>query len=68
MNDDWEKFLRKYLKKNHPDILLGMNTDPETGVFVAYYTITDEHEKRADKLVNVIIDLIEKSPLPLVNS
>ncbi|KAF2337007.1 Imm51 family immunity protein [Flavobacterium daemonense] len=48
---DWEVFINYYLQKNHPDVLLNMETDPETGMFVAFYSFSIENEKKAAKLI-----------------
>ncbi|KOP39607.1 hypothetical protein DBB36_14430 [Flavobacterium sp. WLB] len=56
---DWESFLNYYLKKNYPDVLMNMNTDPEAGMYVAFYDFGIDNEKKADKLVDIIIDFIE---------
>jgi hypothetical protein len=36
-----------------------MQTDSEAGMYVAYYRLNMENEKRAEKFVETIIDLIE---------
>ncbi len=56
---NWEAFLDYYLKKNHAEVLEGMGHDPEAGMYVAYYKGTAEDDKRADKLVEIIKDLVE---------
>jgi hypothetical protein len=56
---DWESFINYYLLKNHPDILLNMETDPEAGMYVAFYSFSTENEKKADKLIDIIIELME---------
>ncbi len=56
---NWNAFLNYYLKKHCPDTLINMERDPEAGSYAAYYIATDENEKRAEKLVSTIINLIE---------
>lgn len=56
---DWEAFLNHYLKKNSPEVLEGLEMDPEAGIITAYYDNTLENEEKAEKLKNIIIDLIE---------
>jgi hypothetical protein len=56
---NWEAFFNYYLPKYHPEICINMQTDPEAGMYVAYYEINAENEKRAKKFVEIIIDLIE---------
>ena len=56
---NWEAFLNYYLGKNAPDVLNEMNTDPEAGMYSAYYKLTPENEKRAEKFVEIIHSLVE---------
>lgn len=56
---NWGAFLNRYLEVNHPDILQEMESDPEAGMYVAYYKATPENEKKADHLLNVIKDFVE---------
>jgi len=56
---DWEAFINYYLQKNHPHVLLNMETDPEAGMYVAYYSFSTENEKKSDKLIDIIIELME---------
>ncbi|MEP6929843.1 MAG: Imm51 family immunity protein [Flavobacterium sp.] len=56
---DWEGFINYYLQKNHPEVLQNMETDPEAGMYVAYFTFSVENEKRADSLIEIITDLME---------
>ncbi|MDR2862112.1 MAG: immunity 51 family protein, partial [Syntrophobacterales bacterium] len=66
INDDaymngynWEAFFNYYLPKYAPDVLKDMDTDPEAGMYVAYYPLTSENEARAEKFVEIIRSLIE---------
>ena len=36
-----------------------MQTDPEAGMYAAYYPLTPENEARAEKFVKIICNLIE---------
>ncbi len=56
---NWEAVLDYYLTKNHPEILENMGSDPEAGMYVAYYDLTAENEEKARQLVEVIEDLVE---------
>jgi hypothetical protein len=56
---DWEAFINYYLKKNHPDVLMNMETDPEAGMYVAFYNFSPENEEKADNLIDIIIGLME---------
>ena len=56
---NWEAFLNYYLEKKSPEVLEGIEMDPEAGIITAYYDNTLENEEKAEKLKNTIIDLIE---------
>ena len=56
---NWEAFLNYYLGKNSPEVLEGLEMDPEAGIITVYYDNTLENEEKAEKLKNTIIDLIE---------
>ena len=56
---NWEAFFNYYLPKYAPDIMNGMDTDPEAGMYVAYYALTPENEVRAEKFVEIISSLVE---------
>lgn len=45
--------------KNYPEILEGIDFDPEAGMFTVYYDYTPENEIKAEKFKAIIIDLIE---------
>ncbi len=54
---NWEAFFAYYLAKHDPDILTGMKTDPEAGMYVAYWTMSPENEARAARFEKIIRDL-----------
>ncbi|MDR0295502.1 MAG: immunity 51 family protein [Prevotellaceae bacterium] len=56
---NWEAFFNYYLEKYAPDVLVGMDTDPEAGMYAAYYDLTAENEVRAEKFVEIINNLVE---------
>ena len=56
---NWEAFFNWYLSKNAKDLLNGMDTDPEAGMYVAYYDLTPKNEEKADKFIEIITKLIE---------
>jgi hypothetical protein len=51
---NWEAFFNYYLAKNAPDVMNGMNTDPESGMYAANYGYTPENEVRAEKFAEII--------------
>lgn len=57
---NWEAFFDYYLKKYEPSILQDMDTDSEAGMYVAFYPLTSENKKRAEKFVKLISSLIEQ--------
>ncbi|PBJ08075.1 Imm51 family immunity protein [Flavobacterium sp. ACN6] len=56
---DWDAFINYYLQKIHPDVLPNMETDPEAGMYVAFYSYSTENEEKANKLIDIIIELME---------
>ncbi len=56
---NWEAFLKYYLMKNNPDVLENMGSDPEAGMYVAYFKLNDENKKKAEKLAGIIENLVE---------
>lgn len=56
---NWDAFFNYYLVKKAPDVFEGLNSDPEAGLYVAYYDLTDENEEKAKRLAEIIISLIE---------
>lgn len=56
---NWDAFFKYYLAENAPDILVGMDSDPEAGSYVACYELTEENEKKAERFAEIIISLIE---------
>lgn len=57
---NWDAFLNYYVGKHHPEVLEGLDSDPEAGMYCAFYEDgTPENEEKADKLIEIITDLIE---------
>ena len=56
---NWDAFFNYYLSQNAPDILEGLDSDPEAGSYVAYYELTEENERKAERFAQIIISLIE---------
>ena len=56
---NWEALLRYYLEKNAPDILEGMESDPEAGMYEAHWPRTPENEAKAKRFEEIIRSLIE---------
>lgn len=56
---NWEAFFNYYLEKYAPDVLEGMDSDPEAGMYSAYYDKTPENEARAEKFVQLIRSLVD---------
>ncbi len=56
---NWDALLRYYLEKHEPDILAGMDTDPEAGSYAALWPLSPENEARAERFEKLIRSLIE---------
>ena len=56
---NWEAFFNCYLDKKVPELMEGMKTDPEAGMYVAYYDISKENEAKAERFADIIISLVE---------
>ncbi len=56
---NWDAFFNYYLTKNAPDILEGMDSDPEAGSYAAHFERTEENEEKAERFVEIIVSLIE---------
>ena len=56
---NWDAFFNYYLPKYAPDVFEGMETDPEAGMYAAYYKLTPENEARANKFAEIIKSLVE---------
>ena len=56
---NWEAFFNYYLEKNAPELLDGFESDPEAGMYSAYYDLTPENEIKAQKFADIIKSLIE---------
>lgn len=56
---NWDALFNYYLAKNAPELLEGLDSDPEAGSYAAYYELTPENEKKAEKFAAIIKHLIE---------
>lgn len=56
---NWDAFFHYYLTQNAPDLLEDLDTDPEAGSYAAFYPLTEENEKKAERFAEIIISLIE---------
>lgn len=56
---NWSAFFNYYLTKYMGDLLIGMESDPEAGLYVAYYDLNPENEEKALKYVEVMKYLVE---------
>ena len=56
---NWEAFLNYYLQKQSPDVLENMDSDPEAGMYIAYYENVPENVVKVDKLKEIIEYLSE---------
>jgi hypothetical protein len=56
---NWDALFNYYLSKNAPEVLEGMDSDPEAGSYVAHYERTPQNEVKAEKFKKIIASLIE---------
>ncbi len=56
---NWDTFFNYYLAENAPDILEGLESNPEAGSYTAFYEPGGENEKKAERFAQIIISLIE---------
>lgn len=56
---NWDALFNYYLEKNAPELLDGLESDPEAGSYAAYYDLSPENEIKAEKFVEIIKSLIE---------
>lgn len=56
---NWDALINYYLAKHAPEVLEGLDSDPEAGSYMARYEYSAENEKKADKFVKIIKYLIE---------
>ncbi len=60
---NWEAFFNCYLAINAPELLEDMHTDPEAGMYVAYYDLTSENEVKVAQFNELIHKLVEEPEL-----
>lgn len=56
---NWDALFRYYLEKNDPDILNGLDSDPEAGLYAAHWPLSPESEARAGRFEAIIRSLVE---------
>ncbi len=56
---NWDAFFNYYLAECAPDLLQGLESDPEAGSYVAYYDLSEENERKAERFAELIVSLIE---------
>lgn len=56
---NWDALFNYYLAKHAPELLEGLEPDPEAGSYMAYYAPTPENEAKAKKFVEIIASLVE---------
>ncbi len=56
---NWDAFLNYYLEKKAPELLEGLESDPEAEMYSAYYEDTQDSLKKAEKFADIIKYLIE---------
>lgn len=56
---NWEALIEFYLKNNAPDIYDDVFSDPEAGLYAAYFKDSKENEDKAVRLAKIILSLID---------
>jgi hypothetical protein len=56
---NWEAFLNYYLDEHHPEVSGGMGSDADNKSFSAMYKLNPANEAKAEKLAQIIEDLVE---------
>ena len=56
---NWDALFHYYLAKHAPELLEGLESDPEAGSYAAYYDPSPENEAKARKFVEIIAALVE---------
>ena len=56
---NWNAFLNYYLSVNAPDILAGLESDPEAGMYIAEYVDGAVGENKARRFAEIIVSLVE---------
>lgn len=56
---NWAAFFRYYLGIAAPELLDGLEDDPEAGMYCAYYPLTPENERKAERFGQMVGGLIE---------
>ena len=56
---NWDALFRYYLEKYEPDILEGLDPDPEAGSYTAHWPLSPENEGRAKRFAEIIRSLVE---------
>lgn len=51
---NWGAFWDYYLEKNEPDIFDALESDPEAGMYCAYFDLTEENERLAERFAEII--------------
>lgn len=57
---NWDAVLTLYMEKYARNLLNEMESDPEAGMYAAYYDNTPENRVRANALAELIRDLVEE--------
>lgn len=58
---NWDALIGYYLNINAPDLLNGLESDPEAGMYTGYYDNTDENMTKAEKLAECIRKMADDS-------
>lgn len=56
---NWDALIGYYLNINAPELLNGLESDPEAGMYTGYYDNNDENMTKAEKLAEYIRNMVD---------
>lgn len=56
---NWDALIGYYLNINAPELLNGLESDPEAGMYTGYYDNNDENMAKAEKLAEYIRKMVD---------
>ena len=56
---NWDALFNYCLSENAPELLEGLDSDPEAGSYTAYYKLSEENEDKANRFAEFIESLVE---------
>ncbi|MEM6559810.1 MAG: Imm51 family immunity protein [Myxococcota bacterium] len=60
---NWDAVIRRYLEVHAPNLLEGLDSDPESGSYAAHYAQSPENRARAEQVMSILVRLVEEKDL-----